>query len=75
MQGFGNFRNIDHIIFIFGHNVPLVKQFEKMGEKCVFQHRLPWKKVVHLRKVCVQLLFNTSCCPNPMKFHFTGVLW
>ena len=32
MQGLGNFRNTDHIIFIFDHNVPLVKQFENMGE-------------------------------------------
>ena len=38
MQGLCNFRNTDNIIFIFGHNVPLVKQFEK----CVFRHRLPW---------------------------------
>ena len=33
MQGLGDFRNTDYIIFIFGHNVPLVKTIcKKMGE-------------------------------------------
>ena len=71
MQGLVNLRTTDHIIFIFGYNVPLVKQFLKIGEKFVFRPRLPWKRRLSwiLKGKFARKVINTSCSPNPMKFH------
>ena len=59
MQGLGNLKNTDHIIFIFGHNNSLIQEYEKMGENVCSDIGCHGNGD-HLgfqRKVCAQLFF------------------